>query len=70
MKFDDVLHGLSPDRVRRIVLTDIFRAAHCLHASQKTEAPFMETVGLKAGFLLARMKAVPAVKRPLIKDGD
>ena len=30
----------------------------------------METVGLKAGFLLARMKAVPAVKRPLIKDGD
>ena len=28
----------------------------------------METVGRKAVFLLARMKAVPAAKRSLIKD--
>ncbi len=28
----------------------------------------METVGRKAGFLLARMKAVPAAKCPFIKD--
>jgi hypothetical protein len=47
-----------------------YRAARRLRASQKTEAPFMETVGLKAGFLLARMKAVPAAIRPLIKDRD
>ena len=48
VKFDDVLHCLSPDRVRRNVLTDTFRAAHRLRASQKTEAPSMksmETVG-------------------------
>ncbi|MEO7569685.1 MAG: hypothetical protein ABIT16_08455, partial [Croceibacterium sp.] len=52
VKFDDVLHGLSPDRVRRNVLTDILGAALRLRASQKTEAPFMETVGEKPVFCL------------------
>lgn len=43
-ELDDVLHGFSSDRVRRNVLTDSFRAAHRLRASQKTEAPPMQWV--------------------------
>jgi hypothetical protein len=46
VKFCDVLHGLSPDCVRACP-DGHGRVARCPRASQKTEAPPVETVGAK-----------------------
>jgi hypothetical protein len=59
VKFDDVLHCLSPDRVRRNVLTDMTGRAPPAR-QPKNGGSIHGNRRRNAGFLLARMKAVQA----------